>query len=259
MRVKKCKRSVEKVKSDFIDPDKFKFILDLMRPDNANAVRVCLYTGLRINDVLTLKKTDLSQDGTVRTVCSKTKKPFEGKIPVKLAADILHRSAKSSAWLFPSPKSSRLHRTRQTVWANVKRAARICAVPRNVTPHSARKIYAVEKFRKFGLEEAQEALQHDRESTTLIYAFSDILSKKLEEAKMAEEKIKSLPKPEDEDYYTKVENHEADQEVCAGNVRRLPVGANLIISDFLRGLLELVLHDERFAESLLSADSDLYK
>lgn len=170
-----CKARWEKVKSEYIDPDKLKFILDLMMPDNANAVRVSLITGLRIGDVLALKQENVDQSGAVRTICDKTSKPFEGEIPSGFARELKRRAGKDSVWLFPSPSPRRIGkpRTRQAVWRDIKRAAKICAVPRNVTPHSARKVYAVDKFKKNGLEAAQTSLQHDRLSTTLIYAFSD--------------------------------------------------------------------------------------
>ena len=148
-----------------------------MYQGNADAVRVSLITGLRIGDVLALTRDQIGADGTVQTVCKKTKKPFTGTIPKKLAARLRH-GASAAGWVFPSPvpRCHDKHRTRQAVWRDVKRAAKICAVPRNVSPHSARKIYAVEKFKKEGLEEAQNSLQHDRLTTTLIYAFSDQLA-----------------------------------------------------------------------------------
>lgn len=152
-----------------------------MQIDNANVVRVCLITGLRVGDVLTLTRDKLHPDGAINTVCEKTGKPFSGSIPPKFALDLLHRAGKSD-WVFPSPvrRCSGKHRTRQAVWRDLKHAAKICAVGRNVTPHSARKIFAVEKFRKNGIEVAQSALQHDRLSTTLLYAFSDQIANERE-------------------------------------------------------------------------------
>lgn len=163
------------MQSEYIDPEKLKFILDLMVIDNANAVRVSLITGLRIGDVLALKQEDVDNDGNIRTTCKKTGKAFLGAIPSGFAKELKRRAGKDSVWLFPSPSPLRIgkNRTRQAVWLNIKKAAKICAVPRNVTPHTARKVYAVERFKKKGLEEVQSSLQHDRLTTTLVYAFSD--------------------------------------------------------------------------------------
>lgn len=239
---------MEKVKSDYIDPEKYNFIIDLMRPDNANALRVCLHTGLRINDVLSLKKTDLADDGTITTVCSKTKKRFTGKIPVNLAKAIKWR-ARRSEWLFPSPKPEckGQHRTRQAVWSNIKRAARLFGETRNATPHSARKIHAVQRYRKKGMQDAQEALQHDRLTTTFIYAYSDLLSKaeeerKAEEARKAAEQKTSV-RPADEAYFSRVENQ--------SKVFADPDDPQTLISNFLRGLADLVESDRSFVDRLI--------
>lgn len=217
-----------KVKSEYINPEKFKFILDLMRPDNANAVRVCLITGLRIGDALALKRDQITEGGVISTVCDKTDKPFLGEIPSGLARELLRRAG-GSEWLFPSPapQSKGKHRTRQAVWYDIKRAAKICAVPRNVSPHTARKIYAVDKFRKDGLEAVQSSLQHDRLATTLIYAFSDQL--------VDESKKKQAEKPVSE------------CETAAGNTEREPSrNTEQILSRFF----EAFGGREAFAEAL---------
>ena len=58
----------------------------------------------------------------------------------------------------------------------MKKAARLLGVDLNAAPHSARKTYAVEVFKDKGLDAAQKELQHDRISTTMLYAFSDMLT-----------------------------------------------------------------------------------
>lgn len=171
----KSQKGGDKVKSEYIEPEQLDFLLDLMKEANANAVRVSLETGLRIGDVLALTVQDLdAESGAICTICAKTGKPFEGKISGALSRALLSRARRG--WLFPSPKTKG-HRTRQAVWRDLKRAAERCALQINVTPHSARKIFAVEQFRARGLSAAQERLGHDRTETTLLYAFSDILTK----------------------------------------------------------------------------------
>lgn len=58
----------------------------------------------------------------------------------------------------------------------MKKAAKVLGIELNAAPHSARKTYAVEVFKDKGLGAAQKELQHDRVSTTMLYAFSDMLS-----------------------------------------------------------------------------------
>lgn len=51
---------------------------------------------------------------------------------------------------------------------------------RRVSPHSARKVYAVNYYHSHGddIEATRRALNHDRESTTLIYALADLISER---------------------------------------------------------------------------------
>lgn len=66
------------------------------------------------------------------------------------------------------------HRTRQAVWADLKRARKALRLKQNVAPHSARKGYAVDLLQRGGeLDKVQRALNHSHESDTLIYALAD--------------------------------------------------------------------------------------
>ena len=48
----------------------------------------------------------------------------------------------------------------------------------HLSPHSARKIYAVAEMRRGGLERVKRLLQHESEAVTLIYAMADELERK---------------------------------------------------------------------------------
>lgn len=162
------------MKSQYIDKDRFEFLLSVMAvPDNALALRVSLETGMRIGDVLRLRAENVSEDGTIRTVAQKTGKPIMARLSASTARQITARGA--AGWVFPSPQDATKHRARQTVWRALKKAARQCGVRENTTPHSARKIYAVEEFRARGLASVQERLGHDRIDTSMLYAFADKL------------------------------------------------------------------------------------
>ncbi len=139
---------------------------------NARALLVSLSTGLRIGDVLALRHQDIN-GRMLTTVCQKTGKPFAAELPPNLANGLAEWNG--SEWCFPSPRNPAKHRTRQAVWHDIKCAARKAGLSENITPHSARKIFAVDRFRKKGLNDVQIALQHDRPDTTLIYAFSNLL------------------------------------------------------------------------------------
>ena len=153
-------------------------ILSSMKKDNAFALRLSLATGLRISDVLALKPQQaVNRGGTwyIETTAQKTGKLVCAPVSEALARGLTRR--RGFAWVFPSPKNSRKHRTRQAVWADVKAACKRLGIAENVTPHSARKIFAVGEFKKRGLQTVQDELQHDRVTTTLLYAFADVLTK----------------------------------------------------------------------------------
>lgn len=145
-----------------------------MTYENVLALRVSLETGLRIDDVLSLRACQIVR----RTICGtaeKTDKPYKKTISADLAKRLATLTPNAGGYIFPHRLNSMKHRTRQAVWLNMKKAAALMGVKLNAAPHSARKTYAVEMFRDKGLEQTQRELQHDRISTTMIYAFSDML------------------------------------------------------------------------------------
>lgn len=139
-------------------------------------LEVARQTGLRIGDVVALQRSNLNGT-TISYVAEKTGKAGTAEITAELAAELRSRRRGRSKWLFPSPKKKGQHLTRQAVWARVKKACeRLGAPPDGVSPHSMRKAYAVELYRREGLEAARRALQHDRTETTELYVMSDYLA-----------------------------------------------------------------------------------
>lgn len=130
---------------------------------------VSLETGLRVGDVVALKVSDVKPDG-IHYKAQKTGKRGVATISGKTRK----RLNKKGKWLFPSPYKVGQHLTRQAVWARIKSAAKSCGLDlEGVSPHSMRKVFAVELYRKKGFKAVQEALQHSYASTSEIYAFAD--------------------------------------------------------------------------------------
>ena len=161
------------MKTDYLNPQIYNRLYSVMTYENVLALRISLETGLRIDDVLSLRGDQLN-GRTIKGVAEKTGKPFKKVISADLAKRL--RQIGRSGYIFPHRTKKGEHRTRQAVWANMKKAADVMGVELNAAPHSARKTYAVEVFQDRGLDAAQKELQHDRLSTTMLYAFSDILS-----------------------------------------------------------------------------------
>jgi integrase len=86
-----------------------------------------------------------------------------------------------SMYVFPHRLDGRRHRTRQAVWKDINRAMRLFRIPKAlvVSPHTCRKVYAVEKFRKTGnIAEVKKLLNHSNEGVTAIYAMADVLTER---------------------------------------------------------------------------------
>lgn len=144
-------------------------VLQLLTPENRLVMRTCLHTGLRLSDVLQLRPQQLKSHFWVTE--QKTGKRRQVGLPAPLLDDL--KSNAGRFWVFQGQDPSK-HRCRQTVWKDVKRAAKAMRLTQNVAPHSARKVYAVELMRKYGdIERVRRALNHDSETVTLIYAMAD--------------------------------------------------------------------------------------
>ena len=65
-------------------------------------------------------------------------------------------------------------RTRQAVWKDLNRVAKVFRLKVNLTPHSMRKVYAVEQYHKSrDLKRVQKLLNHSSEAVTMLYAMAD--------------------------------------------------------------------------------------
>lgn len=160
------------MRTDYIKPSAYKKIYPIMQYENALALRTSLETGMRIGDVLYLEKNQL-QGRTINFTAQKTGKPAKKIISVDLSKRL--RQVSGSRWIFEGRYGDKPRR-RQTVWKDVKKACKELHITENVGCHSARKTYAVEELHEHGLPTVQKELQHDRLSTTMLYAFSDLLT-----------------------------------------------------------------------------------
>lgn len=158
-------------RTSYLNPQLYNKLYAVMQYDNALALRTCLETGWRVDDVLHLKTSDLT-GRTLRCVAQKTGKPDRKVISADLAKRL--KQVANNGRLFDGRFGNK-PRTRQTVWRDVKKAAKLLNLDGNIAPHSARKTYAVEDFKDNGLAVTMRDLQHDRVSTTLIYAFADLI------------------------------------------------------------------------------------
>lgn len=145
-------------------------------PANRTAIKLAAHTGLRINDVLSIKTDSLATRFWITE--QKTGKRRMVTMPAELLEEV--RAGAGEIWAFPG-RNPEKHRSRQAVWADVKRAAWAFRFPQNVTPHSARKYYAVQLFKKYGnIDRVKKALNHSSTAVTMVYALADKLCEDLQ-------------------------------------------------------------------------------
>lgn len=164
----------DRTRADYVSDIDFSRAYRYMQYENVLALRVCLETGMRISDVLNLTKNALDKR-TIHYTAQKTGKQDTKVISPQLAKEL--KANVCGKWLFAG-RSGDKPRTRQAVWQDLKRAAKSIHSDRNMTPHSTRKNYAVNVYHNKGLAAAQRELQHDNTTTTMLYAFSDVISTK---------------------------------------------------------------------------------
>ena len=161
-------------RADWVPADLMEHILAALTPENARALRVSIATGLRIDDVLSLRRCDLEKGQRFTVVEKKTGKHRRVYLPRVLHEELLKYAGRM--WAFEGRMSWKQHRTRQAVNKDLARAAEAFRVPKRVqiSPHSARKIYAVKMFDRYGDEKkVQELLNHGSEAVTMLYVISE--------------------------------------------------------------------------------------
>ena len=158
------------MKSKFIDSPELRALRAHLDEEAWLPLWVSLETGLRVGDVVKLKGSNVREDG-IHYRAQKTGKNGIAKISAELRQALPKAKTK---WLFPSPYKRGAHITRQCVWARIKKAAERAELSKEgVSPHSMRKVFAVELYREKGFQAVQEALQHANNATTEIYSFAD--------------------------------------------------------------------------------------
>lgn len=149
-------------------PAQVKTLITVLAPRDALAVRLMNETGLRVSDVLNLKRADFAREMTI--IEQKTKR-VKGKTRTftmsrKLFKDIEqwieHTSDDGSGRIF--------NMNRSTLYRNIKKEADRRGW-QHISAHSLRKTFARKYARRYGLKAAQQILGHKYISTTMFYLY----------------------------------------------------------------------------------------
>ncbi len=165
------------MRTEWIPKGEMIHILASLNPENRLACEISLATGLRINDVLALTP------DRVRKVRFTIREEKTGKTRlIRLPKDLVNRALACSGqhYVFEHRLDGRRHRTRQAVFKDLKRSAKNFGVRENLSPHSLRKVFAVEEFNRTGgnLKKVQKLLNHESEAVTMLYAMADQVGKR---------------------------------------------------------------------------------
>lgn len=164
------------MRSEWKPKGEIEHVLASLYPENRLACEVSMITGLRINDVLALKTEQ------VKNKRFSVREEKTGKVKtVYLPKEIQDRCIACSGqhYVFEHRLNGRKHRTRQAVFKDLKRVSENFKTKEHITPHSMRKVYAVEEYAKCGnLKKVQKLLNHSDEAVTMLYAMADILTKR---------------------------------------------------------------------------------
>lgn len=160
--------------SKWVSGDVMEHILAACTWENELALRLSMSYGLRIGDVLRMPATVL------RTGRWSLREEKTGKRRYLRLSDTFIRELRGIAgkvYVFEHRTDWRRHRTRQAVYKDLKRAADLFRI-KGISPHSARKIYAVNAFHaSHDLKKVQRLLNHDSEAVTILYALADELAR----------------------------------------------------------------------------------
>lgn len=164
------------MRADYVSKEDLDKILAALTYENELVLRVCISTGLRVGDVLSMRSDKLAKRMSVQELKTGKKKR------IFLSDELLDKLIRNSGkiWVFPGRLDYRKHRSRQAVWKDIKRAAKAFRMQQNVSTHSARKYYAVKALSdsEGDIKAVQKALNHSDPAVTMIYAMADTITAK---------------------------------------------------------------------------------
>jgi site-specific recombinase XerD len=170
------------MRTDYLKRQELQHLLAALMPVNRLALEISLATGLRISDVLEMR-TEALKAATGRRLSIRELKTGKRR-RVTLSRELFERALAiaGKVYVFEHRLDYKRPRTRQAVYKDLKAVARVFKIDGkrirgNIAPHTARKAYAVEAYKKSGdLRRVQQLLNHSSEAVTMIYAMADRLT-----------------------------------------------------------------------------------
>lgn len=170
-------------RTQWISQKSMEHLLAACTPPNRLALMVSMTFGCRIGDVLRMPRCAVEK-GVWSFKEEKTGKRRRVILGREWQCRLLGIAGR--LYVFEHRTKPLKHRTRQAVFKDLKRAARLFRLKENVAPHTCRKIYAVDRYKRSGgdLKKVQRLLNHSDEAVTLLYAMADELNEKFTVTKL---------------------------------------------------------------------------
>lgn len=164
-------------RSKWVQPALAECILAGLTRENAEALRLSYDYGVRIGDVLQMRR-ESAECGRWRFREQKTGKYRDIKLSAYHRDECLAIAGR--IFVFEGRLDYRKPRTRQAVFKDLQRVADALRL-KHLSPHSFRKCFAVNKYRQTcDLRAVQRALGHSDEAVTAIYAFAQETARRRE-------------------------------------------------------------------------------
>lgn len=145
-------------------------------------------TGLRISDILRLRRPQSTNDCSIGIIEKKTGKPRS----LYFTSSMIRRMIALSGKTYVFERNGKpMHR--DTIGKQIRKVARAFGMPEGVSMHSARKIFARRLYAwSKDVEKVQEALNHSHVETTLRYLFG---TKEVTETELREPLLPDVASP----------------------------------------------------------------
>lgn len=149
--------------------------VDILTEKECQAVRNALHgqyriifdigrtTGLRVSDILKLKKSQLAR------TCFTVREQKTNKSRRIYMSSRIRRIYKD----YKTDDSKAFTVSRTSVWRAFKRAGLQCGIKKNIGTHTMRKSYAVHHTQRYGLYDTQKRLNHTHINDTINYTISN--------------------------------------------------------------------------------------
>ena len=163
-------------KSEYVFKQQLNNVFSALTVQNRLVCDIALQTGLRISDVLSLTPQQFEKN---RFTVKEQKTGKTKQIYIRENLRKLSIAQTGEFYLFPNRFDEKRHKTRQAIYADIRRACKAFRLKQQGSPHSLRKIYAVDLYAKYGdMKKVQKALNHSNQAVTIIYALADMLTER---------------------------------------------------------------------------------